>query len=171
MESITVRLDKISSLPASTFPDLPEEKKGWMREEIRVSNQVNLFNLLSKEKGREFAFNWFKDGPGYLLTAKAWVPFYPVRKALILYLCWEQANLNGNKVTLEQLDDNQAKVLMNPIYFKLYKQAGHLYQQISSEDYRRIFETIWHDRATSAGWELTIEYKGEETILNFKKKM
>jgi hypothetical protein len=171
LESITIRLDKISSPPTSTFPDLPEEKKMWMREEIRVSNQVNLFNLLAKEKGRDFAFNWFKDGSGYLLMAEAWVPFYPVHNAFILYLCWEQTNLYGNKVTLEHLEDNKARVLMKPIYFKLYKQAAHLYQQISREDYRKIFETIWYDRAAKAGWELTIEYMDEETTLNFKKKM
>ncbi|MCI0691655.1 hypothetical protein L0337_06555 [candidate division KSB1 bacterium] len=102
LETITIRLDEISSLPTSKFPDLPEEQKAWMREEIRVSHQVRLFNLLAKEQGREFAFNWFKDGAGYSLAARTWVPFFPTAKAFILYLCWEQSNLLGNKVTLEK---------------------------------------------------------------------
>ena len=37
LEAIRIRLDKISSVPTSEFPDLPEEQKAWMREEIRVS--------------------------------------------------------------------------------------------------------------------------------------
>jgi len=56
LESITIRLDKIGPLPTSTFPDVPEAQKFWMREEILVSEQVRLFNMLAKDKGREFAF-------------------------------------------------------------------------------------------------------------------
>ncbi len=170
LEFITIRLDQISSLPASAFPDLPEEKKMWIREEFRVSHLVRLFNLLAQEKGREFAFNWLKDGAGYALAARAWVPFFPSAKAFILYLCWEQSNLLGNKVTLEKLNDDQATVSMRPLYFDLYKATAHLKQQISFEEYRHLFETIWHDRAMSAGWELTIAYEGEEVVFNFKKK-
>ncbi len=102
LEAITIRLDKIGSLPTSEFPDLSEEQKFWMREEIRISKQVRLFNLLVEEKGREFAFNWFKDGYGYLVAARSWVPFFPPVKAFILYLCWEQSRLRGEEVTLEK---------------------------------------------------------------------
>jgi len=171
LEAITIRLDKISSLPTSKFPDLPEETKAWMREEFRVSHQVRLFNLFVGEKGREFAFNWFRDGAGYSLAARSWVPFFPIEKAFILYLCWEQSNLRGNEVTLEELDDRQAVVRIKPIYFDLYKGSGHLNQQISFEDYRKLFETIWQDRAINAGWELKIQYKEEEVIFNFTKRM
>jgi hypothetical protein len=93
LESITVRLDKTGPLPVSTFPDVSEAQKAWMREEFSVSEQVRLFNMLAKEKGRQFAFDWFKDGPGYFMEAHTWVPFVPVSRAFILYLCWEQANL------------------------------------------------------------------------------
>jgi len=176
LETITIRLDKISSFPVSKFPDLPEEKKAWQREEIYWSEQVRLFNLLVEEKGKDFAFGWFKDGHGYLLAARTWVPFYPPKKAFILYLCWEQANLRGNKpprdnyVVLEKLEDNQAFVRMKLMYFDLYKVTGHLKQQISFEDYKKIFETIWQDRAEKAGWKLDISYKGDECVFNFKKK-
>ena len=37
VESIFIRLDKITHPSASIFPDLPEDQKSWMREEIRVS--------------------------------------------------------------------------------------------------------------------------------------
>jgi hypothetical protein len=170
LESITLRLDKITSLPTSTFPDIPEGEKFHIREEIRASEHVRLFNFLAKEKGKEFAFNWFSDGAGYYLAAKVWVPFLPASKAFILYACWEQSNLRGNKVTLEKLNDNEASFRLRSTYLELYKITGHLKQQISFEDYRQIFNTIWLDRANNAGWDLEITYEQGECILHFNKK-
>jgi hypothetical protein len=168
-ETILVRMDKISSLPTSIFPDTTEDQKAWMREEIRISELVVLFNFLAKEKGKDFAFNWFRDGYGYFIAAQAQVPFVPERKAFILYLCWEQANLRGQKVTLEKLEDNEAIVRIQPFYLLLYEAAAHIKPQISFEDYRKIFETIWQDRAEKAGWNLQISYEQEWCLLHFKK--
>lgn len=170
IESITIRLDKMPSLPTSTFPDLPEEQKAWIREELGASEQVRLFNFLAKEKGRDFAFNWFRDGAGYFLAAKAWVPLVQAPKAFILYSCWEQANLRRNTVTLEKLDDNEAVVRMKLNYLELYTRAGHLEQQISFEDYRQIFEIIWQDRANNAGWNLQTTYEQGKCLFHFKRK-
>ncbi len=162
MESIMIRLDKISSFPASTFPDLSEDQKAWIREEIHVTEQVYLFNFLLREKGKDFAFSWFKDGAGYFLMAKTWVPFVPEPKAFILFTCWEQANLRGNYVTLEKLEAKEAIIRMKSNYFQLFKRTGHLKQQISFEDYKNIFEIMWQDRANNAGWDLQIIYKPED---------
>jgi hypothetical protein len=164
LESITIRLDKTGPPPVSTFPDIPETQKAWMRDEILVSEQVRLFAMLAKEKGREFALNWFKDGAGYLISARTWVPFVPVSRAFILYLCWEQANLRGNKVTLERLDDREATVTLEPHYLKMYSATEHLRREISAEDYRDLFESIWQDRAEKAGWKLQITYKGTTCV-------
>ncbi len=170
IESIVIRLDKIPHLPASIFPDLPEDQKAWMREEIRVSEQVRLFNLLKEQKGKDFAFSWFKDGAGYFLMAKTWVPFVSERKAFILFTCWEQANLRGNSVTLEKIGDQEAIIRMKPNYFQLFHRTGHLKQQVSFEDYKKIFETIWQDRASNAGWNLQMTYEPEECIFHFTKE-
>lgn len=175
LEAINIRLDKIRALPTSTFPDVPEEKKAHIREETYWSREMWLFNFLVQEKGKNFAFDYFKDGDGYFLAAKVWIPFVKPQKAFILYVCWEQANLRGNKVTLEKLEDNEALVRMSTYYFALYKISAHYSQQISFEDYRQIFETIWQDRARAAGWDLFIEYndegyRGSECLLRFKKK-
>jgi hypothetical protein len=166
MESITIRLDQISPPPVSKFPDVTEQKKVWIREERRMQAQIDLFNFLSKEKGKEYAFNWFKDGAGYFLEAKTWVPFVAPRKAFILYLCWEQSNLQGNSVTLLRLDDDAALVKLEPTYFKLYEQTS-IQQKLNLEDYRRIFETQWQDRANSAGWNLEIHCQNAECTFSF----
>ncbi len=169
IEAITIRLDKISSLPTSEFPDVPDMTKAHMREEGRISEEVRLFNFLAKEKGKEFAFNWFKDGNGYALAARTWVPFFPLSKSFILFLCWEQSHLRGNDVTLEKLEKNEALVRMKLISFNLYKVAAHLKQQISYEDFCKIFETKWQDRAEKAGWEVKITYLDDECLFRFWK--
>jgi hypothetical protein len=170
LESITVRLDQTGPLPTSTFPDAPEGQKSWMREEILVSEQVRLFKMLANYKGREFAFDWFKDGAGYFMQARTWVPFMPASRAFVLYLCWEQANLRGSSVTLQKLDDQEAVITLEPHYLKFYAQTEQMREQISAEDYRRLFETIWQDRAENGGWELRITYRGSRCVFHLTRK-
>lgn len=169
-ESIVVRLDKIGTLPASTFPDLPEDKKAWMRQENYWSQMIILFRQMRSAAGLDAAFNMFRDGPGYLVQAKTWVPFFPPAKAFILFLCWEQSRLHGNTVTLERLEDTEATVLTDFTYLRLYRQTGHMRRLISEEDYRRIFETIWRDRAQAAGWDIQFSYQDARCTFRFTSK-
>lgn len=168
LESISIRLDQVAGLPTSTFPDLPEERKAWIREEIRITELVRLFNFIKKREGRESALQWFKDGAGYALAARSWVPFVPARDAFVLYLCWEQSRLRGNPVVLQELVNQSARVQIEPIYFRLYEQASHLKKQISIVDYFAIFETIWQDRANAAGWLLELECEDGHCQFNFR---
>jgi hypothetical protein len=160
-------LDKIGALPVSKFPDVTEDQKVWIREERRMQAQTDLFNFLAKEKSKDFAFNWFRDGAGYFMEAKTWVPFVPPKRAFILYLCWEQSNLQGNSIILEKLQDNEAVVKLEPVYLKLHGQTS-IQQKISFDDYRKMFETQWQDRALAAGWGLTITYDGTRCVFHFK---
>ncbi|HSA96840.1 MAG TPA: serine hydrolase domain-containing protein [Acidobacteriota bacterium] len=173
IEAINIRLDRTGPLPTSAFPDVDEATKARIREETRWSREVRVFNELAALKGKAAAFDFLKDGEGYFLAAKTWVPFVEPRRALVLYACWEQANLTGNEVTLEKLDDRAAVVRMSPYYFRLYHESAHLPQQIPFADYQRIFETIWKDRARAAGWTLEIEYGDKDypassCVLRFK---
>jgi hypothetical protein len=162
LEAIFIRLDRLGTLPASRFPDVSDGTKTWMREETAMTERLRLFRLLVREKGKPFAFEWFKDGAGYFLSARTWVPFVPPARAFVLYLCWEQSNLRGSPVTLESLDDNQAAIRVDAVEWRLYQRTGHLNQMISLEDYRELFETVWHDRAAAAGWNLRIDYEGSK---------
>ncbi len=174
MEMIFLRLDKIGDPPVSKFPDTDEPTKTWMREETTWSTIIgNIYIPLAKEKGADFVFQLLKDGPGYFVAAKTWVPFLPPRRAFILWLCWEQAMLHGNLVSLERLDENEALVKMQTHYFFLYKRASHMKTWISFADYRRLFETIWTDRAEAAGWKVDFQYEDKEClscVLRFIKK-
>jgi hypothetical protein len=175
VECITLRLDHLGELPCSVFPDLPEKQKAWMRAEIETSKKINLFKYLAEEKGRDFALNWFRDGDGYALAARSWVPFEPLQRAFILYLCWEEANLRGSRVTLHRLDDclgdaqSEALVKIDPIDFQLYQRTGHLKLQISPENFRMLFETVWTDRAQHAGWALEFDHDGETCWMKFSR--
>ena len=164
LELIFIRLDKTPPPPTSRFPDTTEQQKAWDREEEYWSKIIRWRTTLVKEKGKEFFLDLLRDGPGYVVWAKSRAPFLPPHKAFIIFLCWEQANLRGpnmrpDGVTLEALSDREAVVRLYPIYFQLYQAAAHLKPQISLEDYREIFETIWQDRARAAGWALKIELK------------
>jgi hypothetical protein len=167
LETIFIRLDKTPPPPTSDFPDISEERKAFDREEWRVSKQVRLFNFLSEEHGKDAAFDWFCDGGGFFVAAQARVPFFTPSKAFILYLCWNQAKLIGNPVSLILLKDNEAVVEIEPMYFALYKRTGHLKEQIAFDDFKRMFETTWKDRAEKAGWNLEIEYDPDFVLCKF----
>ncbi|MDZ7289494.1 MAG: hypothetical protein ONB44_19110 [candidate division KSB1 bacterium] len=171
LEAIFIRLDKLSKLPTSEFPDVSEAQKNWAREEIYWSFVIINFYLPTvKEKGKQYALDLLKDGGGYFVGARSWVPFSPPHKAFILYLCWEQANLRGNAVTLVQLEDNEAIVRLNTHFFALYFTVAHLKPRISLDDYKQIFETLWQDRAKNAGWNVEIHYaKDFEVTFHFKR--
>ncbi len=81
--------------------------------------------------------------------------------------------LRGNLVSLERLDENEALVKMQTHFFFLYKRASHLKTWIGFADYRRLFETIWTDRAEAAGWKVDFRYEDDEglrCVLRFIKK-
>jgi hypothetical protein len=165
LEAIFIRLDKIGDLPTSSFPDVSEEMKAWAREEIYWSFVIlNVYLPLVKERGKEVALNTLKDGAGYFVGARTWVPFCAPNKAFVLYLCWEQAHLRGNQFTLLKLEDDHATVQMNTHYFALFFTAAHLRPVISLADFTSIFETIWRDRASKAGWHLDIEYAADHQV-------
>jgi hypothetical protein len=55
--------------------------------------------------------------------AATWVPYYPLRRAFILFMCWEQFRLRGSQVTLQVLDDDKALVDFTPSFLDLYKRT------------------------------------------------
>lgn len=159
LETIFLRLDKVGSYPVSVFPDISERSKAWIRQETYWSFVVNnIYNPLVTQVGTRYVLDLIKDGKGYVLAAKAWIPFLDYSDAFILYLCWEQSRLNGNYVTLIKRDSIEAIIEMETIFFALYENSGTLKSQISFDEYRFIFETIWYDRAKYSGWNLKIEY-------------
>jgi len=171
LEAIFLRLDRYGDLPVSEFPDIDDRTKTWIRQETYWSYIIiNFYLPLSKKYGKQYALSLLKDGGGYYVAAKTWVPFMPEHKAFILYLCWEQSNLRGNDITLLSLNDSEAVLEMGSYFFALYGVTSHMRNLVSFEEYKEIFETIWHDRAKYAGWELKIDYGDNYTVrFNFTR--
>jgi hypothetical protein len=159
VENIFIRLDRVGALPASTFPDLPEARKAWMRTEIGVLEQARLYDFLVREKGRDFALRWFQDGNGYFLASKTWVPFVDPTRAFVLYAAWEQAHLRGNEVTLARLDDAAAVLRIRSNELLAFERTAQLKQRITLADLRALLETVWRDRAERAGWKVSFAYR------------
>ena len=96
--------------------------------------------------------------------------------------------LKENKLTLEQiqpyqglsketligfLDDMRAKADWTewdtiPEIHSVDNQV-HFLIPLTFDDYKKIFETIWQDRAYNAGWSLKISYEGNKCIFHFEK--
>jgi len=142
LEAIFIRLDTLSTFPTTVFPDISDRQKAWAREEIYWSFIIlNVYLPTVRDKGKEAALNQLKDGGGYFVGAKTWVPFSPPHKAFIQYLCWEQAHLRENPVELKKLNDNEAVV-------RLYQKT------ITDKSSKRSGRTVLH---TPAGnWILSI---------------
>ena len=56
---------------------------------------------------------------------------------------------------------------INHLWFRVYHSASHLKTQLTLEEYKRLFEHIWTDRALHAGWNVNFEYNENDTILAF----
>lgn len=169
LQNLIVRLDTISRLPASSFPDLSEAQKAWVREENAWALRAKLFGALARAVGKDSALEQFKDGSAYLLNARSRVAVLPPWKAFILYLCWEQAQLSGSEVTLVALDDSEAVVHLTPIALLLHSRSGALSLQIGPDDQRSIFEAMWRDRAAAAGWQVDFTYQAEMCVMKFRR--
>jgi hypothetical protein len=165
LESITLPVKEIPSLPFSDCPGLPRWEN-WMREEIAVSEKIRLLVRLAGEKGFDEALEWFRDGAGYRLGAISWVPYFPEPQAFVIYACWTEKHLHGRDVSLEEFSDDRCVIVFrNHLYLELYDRAGHLRPQISEPHYRRFFESVWQDRARHAGWEVSFGYEGYDVTL------
>ena len=73
-------------------------------------------------------------------------------------------------MVLEKLSDEEARVRFAPRAFALYDQTSQIKQHINIDDYRRLFEVAWLDRARSAGWDLHISYEKGECVFRFVKQ-
>ncbi len=170
VESIFIRLDQLGPLPTSTYPDLPEEKKTWMREENTLTDRLRFHDFLVREKGVTFAQDWIgREADGYFLAARTWVPFVPPARAFILYLCWEQSRLRGSPATLERLDDDRADVTIDAIEWRLHRQTAHLRRLLPAEDFRQFYETVWRRRAAAAGWNVDVQCGDSRCRLAFTR--
>ena len=62
IDSYTLPLKNIASLPFCNYEPLPQLQEMRMREEYRITKIINDYIRLKDIIGKEKAINWFKDG-------------------------------------------------------------------------------------------------------------
>jgi hypothetical protein len=170
LECITLPLNNINCFPYDLFISLPE-KESWIKAERNISRIVYFFCKLRKIINLDEALLWFNDGAGEFLCARSWVPFYNDSKSFILYCGWIENRINGENISIEMCTDEKCIIhFKEHLWFKVYHSSSHLNIQISFEEYKKLFESIWLDRAFHSGWEVEFTYDGNDTILTFYNK-
>jgi hypothetical protein len=167
IEGITLPLSNISCFPYDSFIQLPE-KESWIKAERNISKIVYLFCKLRKLFNTDEALLWFNDGAGEFLCSRAWVPFYNDSKSFVLYSGWIENRINGEDVSIEIFSDEKCVMrFRNHLWFKVYHGSSHIKNQLSFDNYRKLFESIWQDRAINSGWHIVFDYNDDDTILTF----
>jgi hypothetical protein len=167
IECITLPLSNINNFPYDSFIPL-SGKENWIKAEKSISKMIYFFCKLRKIFNFDEALLWLNDGAGEFLCARSWVPFYKDSKSFILYSSWIENRINGENVSVEIFSDEKCVMRFKQhLWFKIYHATGHFRTQLSFDDYKKIFESIWQDRAFHSGWNIMFEYEGYDTILTF----
>jgi hypothetical protein len=68
---------------------------------------------------------------------------------------------------LERLEEGAAEVRLTSNFLLLYERTAHLAKRIRRADYVALYESIWRDRASKAGWAIDFAY-GEAGSVTFR---
>ena len=170
LESISIDFSNPPPIPCAgnELPSLSQQQLAWIREEVSMTDRVRLFNHLASTQSRQSALDWFKDGDGFFLAARAWIPYDEPRIAFLWYAAWSEYYLHGNPVLVQRVEPAGGSICFtDPLHWRLYRQTGHLKTQISEQDYEALFDAIWQDRARAAGWRLEIVRNAQSIELRF----
>jgi len=169
VECITLPVANINSFPYNSFVALPE-KEAWINAEKNISKMIYFFCKLKNIFGFDEALLWFNDGAGEFLCAKSWVPFYEDGKAFIMYCAWIENRINGESISVEIFTKTKCVMrFINHLWFRVYHVASHIKIQLPLDEYKKLFEHIWQDRAKHSGWNISFEYDGNDTIISFNR--
>ena len=170
LDGLTIPIHDLPSLPLSEFPCHPFENR--MRVEDVVTRRVYLYLKLRDRLGKDEALNWFRDGDGFRLNVEAWMPYFRLRKAFVLFAAWRENRYWGQRMVVEALSDERARlVFKDHEEMMIYEIATHLRPRISRDEYREVFEDPWQDRARAVGWNLTVDYEGNDSVFTLEKSV
>lgn len=169
IECITLPVFGINVFPYSEFLSL-DKKELHIRREKEISQLVYFYLKFKELVGKTKAIEMFYDGKSEYVCARSWVPFYSDSLSYIAYAAWYESRINGENVAIQEFQDSKCEVAMyNHIWRNMYFTVGHLKPVIDYSEYMELFESIWKDRARSAGWEIQFTYEDEYTSLIFSR--
>lgn len=169
IECITLPVYDMNHFPYSKFVPLGK-KELHIRREKEISQFVHFYLKFKELAGREKALACVSDGKGEYICARSWVPFYSDRLSYIAYSAWYECRINGENVVIQEFQENKCEVVIyNHIWRSMYFTAVHLKAAIEYSEYMELFESVWKDRAASAGWKISFVYTDEYTSLIFNR--
>lgn len=170
IECITLPVSDLSVVPYTAFQRLPK-KEAEIRREKEVSKLIYFYNQFKELVGQQKAMEMLFDGAGEFLGAKSWVPFFDESLSYIAYAAWMENCIYGEQTEIVNFNEQCCRLLFHKhIWRRLYTMTGHIKKMIDYEEYMDIFESIWKNRAFESGWELQVNYKGEDTEMVFIKR-
>lgn len=167
IECITLPVSDINVFPYTEFASLGE-KELHIRREKEITQYVYFYLKLKELAGKEKALACMFDGKGEYICARSWVPFYSGRLSFIAYSAWYECRINGENVVIREFQESKCEVVIyNHIWRSMYFTTGHLKSVIEFSEYMELYESVWKDRAVSAGWIIKFVYQDEYTSLIF----
>lgn len=169
IECITLPISDIDDLPYTKFIPL-EGKEFHIRREKEISRLVYFYLKFKELVGKENALALLHDGDGEFICARSWVPFYSDSLSYIAYSAWYESRIHGENVVIKEFRPEKCEVMIyDHIWKSMYCTAGHLKSVIEYPEYMELFESIWKNRATSAGWKIQFVYTDTYTSLIFHR--
>ena len=169
IECITLPISDIDALPYTKFTPL-EGKELHIRREKEISRLVYFYLKFKELTGKEKALAMLQDGDGEFICARSWVPYYSDNLSYIAYSAWYESRINGENIVIKKFQEEKCEVtIYDHVWRSMYCTAGHLKSVIEYPEYMELFESIWKNRAKSAGWEIAFDYTDECTSLIFMK--
>jgi hypothetical protein len=136
IDSLTIPIKAIDSLPFSEFPALEPWRESFGRTEDIISFKVKVYKRVAEDKGKEEALAWFKDGMSFRVCSSAWLPYFSPPKAFVLLVGWKDSRLYGENVIIEELSDGRSVILYKDhTWFKMYRVAAQFKSQITFDEY------------------------------------
>lgn len=170
IECITLPVFDMDVFPYAKFVPL-DKKELHIRREKEISQLVSFYLKFKELVGKAKALTMFYDGKGEYVCARSWVPFYSDRLSYIAYSAWYECRINGENVVIQEFQESKCEVVIyNHIWRGIYFTVGHLKPVIEYSEYMELFESIWRDRAASAGWKIQFVYTDAYTSLIFNRQ-
>lgn len=167
IECITLPVFDMEVFPYSKFNPL-DKKELHIRREKEITRLVYFYLKFKELAGKDKALNYISDGKGEYICARSWVPFYSGRLSFVAYSAWYECRINGENVIIQEFQEDKCQVTIHDhIWRNMYYTVGHLKPVIEYSEYMEVFESIWRDRATSAGWNIEFDYTDKDTSLVF----
>jgi hypothetical protein len=170
MENIRFPLYDIPALPYREVYQLPQDKRSSMMAERDMAFKSFIFAQLEKDHGKEFASNFFLDGPGFRVAMDAWLPFVEGAAQFALFYAIIESNYYGSKCLVTKATEEEAEIHLAPLRDLEILKVASFNPKIPTDEYKNLYARIMKDRAAACGLDIDVSFQDTGCILKLRKK-